>query len=173
MFTKDNLPSDIDELKALFISTIEEKEIMIQEKEDVIQEKEVMIQEKETLLQKKDLKIQELLELLKSRNRKAFGSSSEGVSSEQLGLFNEAEVEIEIPLDNNKKRKKRGKRTKLPDTLPREDVLIDLKDEEKFCPHDGHALKEIGEDISEKLKIIPAKIKVIRTIRKKICLSFL
>lgn len=62
-------------------------------------------------------------------------------------------------------RAKRGKRLKLPRHLPREEVIIDV--DSKICPHDGAVLKCIGGDVSEKLEIIPAKVKVIRTIRKK------
>ena len=54
---------------------------------------------------------------------------------------------------------------KLPPHLPRVEVIIDL--ENKFCPKDGEELKCIGEEVSEKLEIIPAKVRVIRTIKKK------
>ncbi len=55
----------------------------------------------------------------------------------------------------------------IPKELPRGEVLLDLKDEEKFCIHDGTPLKRIGEDVSEKLDIIPMQAKVIRTVRIK------
>jgi transposase len=37
----------------------------------------------------------------------------------------------------------------------------------KVCPHDGSALKAIGEKVSEQLDIIPMQIQVIRHIRKQ------
>lgn len=43
--------------------------------------------------------------------------------------------------------------------------MLDL--EYQHCPHDGTALKRIGEEVSERLEIIPAKFKVIKTIRPK------
>jgi len=62
-------------------------------------------------------------------------------------------------------RKKRGRKV-LPDTLPRIEVVHDLSDEEKVCGC-GAELTRIGEEVSEKLDIIPAIIQVIRHIRPK------
>jgi transposase len=62
-------------------------------------------------------------------------------------------------------RKKRGRKV-LPDTLPRIEVVHDLPDEEKVCGC-GAELTRIGEEVSEKLDIIPAIIQVIRHIRPK------
>jgi transposase len=103
-----------------------------------------------------------------------FAPKSEKLSKEQLFLFNEAEISSQEPEIEEEKipvkgyqRRPRGKRKPLPESFPREEVVIDLPDPEKFCGQDGSILKPIGEEISEKLEIIPAKIKVIRTIRKK------
>ncbi|NLI76513.1 MAG: IS66 family transposase [Candidatus Riflebacteria bacterium] len=57
-------------------------------------------------------------------------------------------------------------RKPIPESLPRVDDPIDLPDAEKFAPC-GCPLKRIGEEVSERLDIIPAKIQVIRTIRFK------
>jgi len=119
-------------------------------------------------LQKENQSLVELVALLK---RKKFGKSSEKVSQAQLGMFNEVETE-DISKEENAeatvpayKRSKRGKRLKLPENLPRIEIVIDL--DNKTCSEDGVDLQCIGEDVSEELKIIPAKIEVIRTIRKK------
>ena len=76
------------------------------------------------------------------------------------------EDKIVVP-EHQRNQKGRGKRQKLPESLPREEVIIDLADEDKICSEDGTQLKCIGEEVSERLDIIPAKIKVIREIRKK------
>ena len=47
------------------------------------------------------------------------------------------------------------------------EVIHDLSEEEKICPHDGARLEAMGEDISEQLDIIPARMEVIRHIRRK------
>ncbi len=62
-------------------------------------------------------------------------------------------------------------RKKLPETLPRVEVIHDLPDDERVCPHDGNPLTEIGEVTSEQLDIIPAKIQVIRHVRKQYACS--
>ena len=70
--------------------------------------------------------------------------------------------EVEVPAH---KRKKRGRKP-LPKDLPRETVIHDIPEEEKVCAC-GATLERIGEEVSEKLDIIPAKIRVIRHIRPK------
>jgi transposase len=90
----------------------------------------------------------------------------------QLHLFNEAETavleeeaageEISVPAHTRQK----PKRKPLPDHLPRVEVIVDIAEEEKVCAC-GTPLSRIGEEVSEKLDIIPAKVQVIRTIRPK------
>lgn len=126
-----------------------------------------------TALENKESEIQGLNDLVAQLRRKQYGSSSEKVSNEQLGMFDEVESEALAPeVDDDSEvvtvpahERKRGKRLKLPESLSRVDVVIDL--ENKFCFKDGEELKCIGEEISEKLEIIPAKVRVIRTIKKK------
>jgi len=72
------------------------------------------------------------------------------------------EEEIQVPAHN---RKKRG-RKKLDKNLPRVDKLHDIAQEEKICGC-GTELSRIGEEVSEQLDVIPAKVQVIRHIRPK------
>lgn len=60
---------------------------------------------------------------------------------------------------------KRGRRP-LPADLPRIEVVHDLSDEEKIC-FCGCRKSCIGEEVSEQLDIIPARMQVIRNIRLK------
>jgi transposase len=46
-------------------------------------------------------------------------------------------------------------------------VIHDLPDAEKFCPHDGTALKQMGSETHDQLDIIPATIQVLHHIRLK------
>ncbi|MDT8364703.1 MAG: IS66 family transposase, partial [Nitrosomonas sp.] len=50
---------------------------------------------------------------------------------------------------------------------PRVEVVHELPQNARTCPHDGQPLTEIGEVTSEQLDIVPAKIQVIRHIRKQ------
>jgi transposase len=54
----------------------------------------------------------------------------------------------------------------LPAELPRIEVIHDLPESQKQCAC-GAALSRIGEEVCEKLDIIPAKVQVIRHIRYK------
>ena len=45
--------------------------------------------------------------------------------------------------------------------LPREVVRHELPELERVCAHDGHALVEIGAEISEQLDIVPQQVRVI------------
>lgn len=120
--------------------------------------------------------VQGLSDLVDLLRRKQYGKSSEGVPAEQLGMFDETEFEVLNPEPEEEEsitvpahERKRGKRMKLPEKLPRVDIIIDL--DNKICLNDGEELKLIGEEVSEKLEIIPAKVQVIRTIRKKYACS--
>lgn len=134
------------------------------------------IEELKKIILRQSEEIQGLTDLVALLRRRKFGKSSEQVSSEQLGMFDEVEAEaLNLESEDDKTitvpahERKRGKRLKLPDNLPRKEVIIDIED--KICPHDGKELNFIGEEVSEKLEIIPAKVRVIRTIRKKYACS--
>ncbi|MBU4326283.1 MAG: IS66 family transposase [Proteobacteria bacterium] len=91
------------------------------------------------------------------------------LTSVQLPLFDmpepEMEQEKEIVEVEPRTRHKAG-RKKLPESLPRVDVIHDIPEEDKICACGG-AMSRIGEDVAEKLDIIPAVIQVIRNIRPK------
>jgi transposase len=133
---KTDLPNDIDQLKKLII----DQSHQINDLKDII-----------TVLQ-----------------RKKFAPSSEQ-SKDQLNFFDEVE-QIEAEVDNEvedktiiptHERKKRGKRSPLPDSLERIDEVYDLSDEEK------EGMRYIGEEVCEKLVIEPANVYVKRIVRKK------
>jgi len=125
---------------------------------------------KETLEAKNDY-IRQLETLIKHARQQAFGASSEKVSPEQIGLFNEAESLVAATdepdptvatLPSKRHSSQSKPRISIPAHLPREDVVYDLPDHDKICPHDGTALTQIGSEDHEQLDIIPAQIKVIR-----------
>lgn len=114
--------------------------------------------------------ISRLYEILNDLKRNKFGKKSERWESEEQMVFNEAEVESRKPdpLGDDEQevnvkahtKIKRGHRRALPDTLPREEVIIELPKEEQVT-QDGTPLKVIGYEVSEKLSYEPAKTKVI------------
>lgn len=119
--------------------------------------------------------VKRLRHIIKLFREEKFGSKSEQYEEVAQLLFNEIEQEAgnapQLPLVQETisytRKKGRGKKKPFPETLPREDVIIDIPEEEKICPHDGTPLKEIGEDIVEKLKTVPAQSTVIVEHKKK------
>jgi len=119
---------------------------------------------------------------------KRFGANSEKYHAEQSDLFNEAEVyaeesgeaeasaidvesavpeaQAETAVASEQPAPHKPGRKALPAELPRVEIVHDLPEDQRHCS-EGHALKEIGVEISEQLDIIPAKIQVLRHIRKK------
>lgn len=120
-------------------------------------------------LESENSRLNEIITLLRN---KVYAQKSEALKSDQLGLFNEAEAiqaeeaEGQESLEIKSYRRGKPKRKPLPDHLPREEVVIRLEGKDRQCP-EGHELDEIGEETSEQLDIEPAKLKVIKTIRKK------
>lgn len=154
----DQLPDDIDALKALVAEQAT---------------RNAALEQQNARQSVKILSLQEQLNLALARR---YAASSEKVSPDQIRLFDEAEAEsreapdeagtgdsIDVPAHT---RKKRGRKP-LPDTLPRVEVVHELPEAERQCPHDGRTLQVIGEVASEQLDIVPAKIQVIRHVRKQ------
>ena len=153
------------------------------EARSLLEIKNEIILEKDKIILQTEGQVQDLLAQLRLSRAQRFAPSSEKQNPQQLELFNEAEhiiatespddVELVIDAEDEiqentspKTRKPRGRR-QLPSHLPRIDVFLKLSESELLCPHDGHTLDKIGEDISEKIEIMPARVQVIRYHRFK------
>ena len=120
--------------------------------------------------------IDQLEEFIRNLRQKQFGASSEVQDPLQVSLFDEGEEEGEeegvdgteaatVTVAAHERQPRKPER--IPPDLPREEIIHDLAEAEKVCPHDGSALRLIGTDSSEQLDIIPAQIKVLRHVRRK------
>jgi transposase len=122
-------------------------------------------------------KISHLEEHVRLLRNEIFGRKSEKrpapEDDRQQQLFDEAEGDTPeqisqapepIPVAPHKRRK--AGRKPLPADLPRIEVIHDLPESQKQCAC-GSPLSRIGEEVCEKLDIIPAKVQVIRHIRYK------
>jgi len=114
-----------------------------------------------------------LLEQIRHLRAQLFGRKSEKLRSEggpePLPLFDMPEPDVReeaepVRVETHQRRK--GGRKPLPEELPRVEIVHDLAAEEKVCGC-GRELSRIGEEVSEQLDIIPAKIQVLRHIRPK------
>lgn len=123
-------------------------------------------------LQSENLTLREQLAILRA---KKFGRSSEKLDKqiEQLEFFIEeneqelAESDVVATATNIAETKERQipKRQKLPEHLPREDIILNP---ESTCPEcGGNEFRKIADDISETLEYVPSSFKVIRHIRPR------
>jgi transposase len=125
--------------------------------------------------QNEALKHFEEIQLLR---RRIFGRRAEKLSEEdrrQLLLFNEAEEILlaqgserpdEPTVEVRAHRRRKSGRKPLPPEIPRIETIHDISEEEKQCAC-GQAMVRIGEEICEKLEVIPARIRVRRHVRPK------
>ena len=154
---RSSLPEDADGLRTMLLEVAALKERL------------------EAELAGQQLELESLREQIRLLLHKRFGPSSERLSGDQLQLFNEAEDLVdkeeaagaEATIRVQAHTRVRKGRQPLPATLPRVEVLHDLSAEEKICPVDGCELKRIGEETSEQLSVIPARMQVLRHVRPK------
>lgn len=168
---KDNLPDDPEALKKMLSE--------LGGKYDSLDREYTSLNEKYTTLDEKYTSLEDKYKILQ---RMFFGKKSEKLSPEeesQMHLFNEAEdgadnsdevivceAETETIQVKAHPRKKTGRRP-LPEDIPREEIIHELPAEERICPCCGKERPVIGEETTEELDIIPARIVVNRHIRKK------
>src|SRR5690606_4668845 len=104
--------------------------------------------------------------------KKRFAASSEGLPG-QGDLFNEIEDilqpdEEEVAAEQHIAYTRRlPRKARLDASLPRKEIIHDISDDEKTCECCGTDMHRMGEDVSEKLDFIPAKVQVIRHVRPK------
>src|SRR4051812_45861340 len=128
--------------------------------------------ERDAVLAERDVaqaEIEKLRLLIRQLQRGQFGRRSERLDPDQLQLGLEdleqtvaaAEAaQEEVAARNGTPRPPRVRRRNLgalPAHLPRVEVLVDVED--KSCPCCGGAMHVIGEDTSEKLDIVPARLR--------------
>ena len=147
-------------------------ETQLSEQKSVLDDNEKSLLKKDVQLTKKSDKIATLEEYIRYMTQQRFGASSEKWSPGQLGLFDEAEILSDeddaqesttlVPAHQRKK-----KRLSIPDDLPVTDIIHDLPEDEKFCPHDNQALKHFSDECHKQLDYIPAKVTVLNHVRRK------
>lgn len=108
---------------------------------------------------------------------KLYGRGSEKLSAaeiDQMRLFDEIERALGVEAEQDHApstevpahSRRRPVRRPLPDSLPRQERILDIPEQDKYCEC-GHELVRIGEESSEKLDVIPPRVQVIRTVRPK------
>ena len=153
-------------------STGETVTISRAEYEEFLGQKQQLLAQNERLAELEQ-RIEGLMEALRLANHKRFGASSEKSGEtlmEQLSfLFNEAEVfaaaekeESTTEVAAHKRHKKNNDYTmdSIPEELPVERIEHRLEGDDLVCPQCGETMTEIGTEVVNKLKIIPAQVVV-------------
>ena len=166
--TLNQLPDDVVSLKSLLADQAIKLDEAVTHKQRLLVRNERLFNQNQRY-KAQVLTLQEQLNLALARR---YAASSEKISPDQYRLFDEAETNTEVAWEDDKiiipaHTRKKGGRKKLPESLPRVDVVHELSSDQLICPHDGATLTEIGAVTSEQLDIVPAKIQVIRHIRKQ------
>jgi transposase len=129
------------------------------------------------LVQSQRTEIENLNLLVLKLKRMHFGQSSEKLNADiaQLELRledleeNQAATEpmpAQVATAAVRKAEKKPARRALPAELPRETETLEPR--QQACPDCGGTLRRLSEDISEVLEYVPARFKVIRTVRPKL-----
>jgi len=117
-----------------------------------------------------------LHQIIKELQRHRFGRRAETLPEDQLLLgleeaeqieaaSEEAKEQASIALRQARTAKRRTNRGSLPAHLPRIEMIVDIDDH--VCPCCQNDLHRIGEDVSEKLDIVPAQFRVLVVRRPK------
>ena len=160
-----DLPRDVDALRALIATERAAHAAIVVERNTITVERDQ--------LAARNTRLESILAELR---RAHFGRKSERITDDQLSLAlddletalakTEAETEKADPaLKRERTKKRRASRAEILAHLPREEVVIEP--DSKVCPCCSGQLHVIGEDKSERLDKIPAKLRVIVTRRPK------
>jgi transposase len=110
--------------------------------------------------------------------QRLYGKRSERFDPNQPSLFEEAEPGAQAapaeeneqgpsqrPAERNPTHRNGHGRGRLPDHLPRREVVHDLTEAEKLCPDCGCERRRIGQEQSEQLEYVPASLVVLQHVR--------
>jgi transposase len=163
MLLESDLPDDPDALRAIIVAREEEHRIL---KEQVVALTTAGVEA--------DAEIARLTAIITAFQRHRFGGRSEKLDDAQFVLVLEeldaALSRVQAGLDAAAKRSggarpRKANRGSLPAHLERIEQVVDVAD--KTCACCGGALHVIGEDVAERLDIVPATFRVLVTRRPR------
>jgi len=175
----DNLPDDVDALRALIVDQLELNDKQAKQTQTLNDALDQQRIEHNAALKQAAAKQQALSQhivvleqQLAALRRARFGKQSEKLDEHILQLelmiedlettLAEPPAAPEPPTSTDQPR--RPKRKALPDHLPRETVEHGTRES---CEHCGDELSKIDDDVSEQLEYVPSSFRVIRHVRPK------
>lgn len=160
------LRQEVELLRTSWKRSADEAELLRAEREQFLEQ-----------LQQKSREIDSLQHQLQQLLRRLFGRSAEKIDPKQMLLFETllnqlapptpvAEALPESAPAPRPSTNGHGRR-RLPPDLPRQKVIHDLPEDQKPCPCCGTMRHVIGQEVSEQLDYVPAKLAVIEHVRLK------
>jgi transposase len=171
MLVETELPDDPALLQAMLVEA--RGEISRRDQEIVARDQEIVARDQEittlrTVGAEADAQIERLTGIIAALQRHRFGARSEQLSEDQLSLaFEDTEAalarvaaKLESALPDREPRRRNGNRGRLPAHLERVEQVIGV--ESTACACCGGTLHVIGEDVAERLDVLPASFRVLR-----------
>lgn len=168
-------PEDVAALAQQMLQRLREQDVLLQQRDEELQRKE-------HALKHRDAKLEKLTFELARFKRWKFGAKTEAMSAEQRRLFEETcaedEADLQAQLDRlrgeqeapegaGEPRKRKPRRQPLPDHLRRVEHHHEPEDTTCPTPGCGQPMARIGEDVSERLDVVPAEFFVHRHVYGK------
>jgi transposase len=141
---------------------------------ELIERQQFQIEDLTRKLQSSERKVTMLRQQVEQLLRRVYGRRSEKLDPNQLMFdrlileaaqqpVSESLCEPSLPEEPKRKRPRAKRRSHpgripIPEHLERVEIVLDIPEEEKFCPETGRPLKKIGEEVSEKLEYRPGKL---------------
>lgn len=168
------LPDDVDPLKAMVVAMMSEKADL----RDETAELKAEIVRLATVKERAETRIADLHAIIKRLERAQFGRSSEKFDVDQQAFaFDEVqtglgaiEAELEAAKPVSERRAARPRKA-FPKHLERVEIIIEPETVATLCACGNCMPVRIGEDVSERLDVTPAKFRVIVTRRPKYACS--
>lgn len=175
-------PDAITALAQQMLAHIQEQDRQLQQREQRIEHQAKRIEQQTREIKLKDARLEKITFELARLKAWKFGAKTEAMSAEQRRLFEETLAEDEASLqaqlqklqgelppqgETSTKSPRKPRRQALPEHLRR--VEHSHEPEDTTCPTAGcgRAMVRVGEDVSEKLDIVPAEFFVHRHVHGK------
>ena len=169
MLIETDLPDDPMLLQAMLVEARGE----IARRDQEIIARDQAITTLRTVGAEADAEIERLTGIISALQRHRFGARSEQLSEDQLSLaFEETEAalarvaaKLESATRDREVKKRNVNRGRLPAHLERVEQIVDI--DSKACACCGGALHVIGEDVAERLDVVPTTFRVLVTRRPR------
>jgi transposase len=176
MLVETDLPIDPTLLQAMLVEA--RGEISRRDQEIIARDQEIVARDQEiitlrTVGAEADAEIERLTGIIAALQRHRFGARSEQLSEDQLSLaFEETEAalarvaaKLESVTPDREAKKRNPNRGRLPVHLERVEQIVDI--DSKACACCGGTLHVIGEDVAERLDVVPTTFRVLVTRRPR------